>query len=381
MIGVVTIAIGVVEVITAIEWIDAYVCHVPHARVAGLPSVGKRVTVRIRVVRVDLRPVLCSLGTLTVARKSVHSCIEQKEFPLVFTVIRKPIAVRVLVAVGRVHRVQGPFIAAVEGGADPAPVLDLPTIGHAVSVTVPHGGVGRSVGGSRGACALPPERVDLRGDLAFGIVAEVLTGLVVTGEVGLGEEPAPVLRAVEQAVTVGVGYTRVRAVEAFGNDRQIAELIEIGPVVVEDVIHVGVEIDAIDVEVLVPVVRVGRVETVRVLPTVRHPVEVRIVVERIDQHAVGVASRVEAGEHGLVAVHVHHGEFGDDPRYAGMSGVHTERTGVVTVEHPCAEHGTYQHLVAQRQDGVHVVGTLGVPFIVLHPLAGEGDQRVGGVKK
>ena len=82
------------------------------------------------------------------------------------------------------------------------------------------------------------------------------------------------------------------------------------------------------------------VETVRVLPTVRHPVEVRIVVERIDQHAVGVASRVEAGEHGLVAVHVHHGEFGDEPGYASMSGVHAERTRVVTVEHPCTERGT-----------------------------------------
>ena len=59
MVHIITIVIGIVQVIRTIEWVYSFIFLVPSAGIPSLPTVREAVPVRVYVVRIGLDPGFC----------------------------------------------------------------------------------------------------------------------------------------------------------------------------------------------------------------------------------------------------------------------------------------------------------------------------------
>ena len=99
MVDVVTVSIGVVQLVGAVQWVDSGIVLLPRAGVAGLPTVRQCIAVRVDVIGVGSNPVGCCLRGLSVSRQTLAKNGLQQISPHVLAEITQTIAVGVLVLV------------------------------------------------------------------------------------------------------------------------------------------------------------------------------------------------------------------------------------------------------------------------------------------
>ena len=150
MVDVVTVPIGIVQMVGAVQRIDSGVVLLPGAGVAGLPPVGQGVSVRVDVVGIGRGPVSRGLGGLSMRRQALTEHILQQIAPHVLAQVAQAIAVSVPILVRGVARVECPEVASIVDVADPPAMLHLPAVGHTVAVRIWVGGVSRAVSASSG---------------------------------------------------------------------------------------------------------------------------------------------------------------------------------------------------------------------------------------
>ncbi len=147
------------------------------------------------------------MGRQTLAKNGL-----QQIPPHVLAEITQAVAVGVLILVCWVARVKGPQVAAVVDVTNPPPMFHLPAVGHPIAIGIRIGRVGRSISATSGPRTEPALKVNLLCQFASLLVAEILFVEIVAVEVSRLGEPAPILLAIGQPVSVGVHITGVGAV-------------------------------------------------------------------------------------------------------------------------------------------------------------------------
>ena len=92
-------------------------------------------------------------------------------------------------------------------------MLHFPAVGHPIAISIRIGRVSGSVSATSGSRTEPALEVNLLCQFSSLFVAEILFVEIVAVEVGRLGEPAPILLAIGQPVSVSVHVTGVGAVE------------------------------------------------------------------------------------------------------------------------------------------------------------------------
>ena len=231
-------------------------------------------------------------------------------------------------------------------------MLNLPAVRHTIAIGVRVRGVGGSVN-------VGQREVSGVGGFTFCTVTHVLhLHRVVAPERALFVEETVVLRTVPYAITVGVAHARVGGIVAFGREFDVAVFVKVGPQTLK--VHVTglVQIQTVGVIVKQRVPRIGWVQSVNNLPTVRHAIGVGIVGARVHELQVGIASWRRCAEDRDVTF-VCRCCNGDD--FSGQTRLVLKAVdcGVIACERPKTPLRTNQHLISGRMNGTDVVRLLG----------------------
>ncbi len=150
-------------------------------------------------------------------------------------------------------------------------MLNLPTIGHSITVAVSSRRIGWTIGSSASSGVKPTREVDVEGFFAVIIITNVFVIQIMTREFRRLCEPSPILLTVGQTVAVGIDITRISAVETTFASIDKAVFIEIAPIATE-FDPSDIKVNSVSVGITLTVVRVSWVEAVDKFPTIRHPV-------------------------------------------------------------------------------------------------------------
>ncbi len=246
---------------------------------------------------------------------------------MVFAEVGKAVAVGIPVGVVGPERVEAPVVSTREGVTHPPAVLNLPSVWHAIAIGVRVRRIGGGV--NVGQC-----EVSGVGGFALCTVTDVLhLHRVITPKRALFVEEAVVLRTVSYAITVGVSHAWIGCIVAFRGEFDVAVLVKVGPQSLK--VHVAglVQVQAVGVVVEQRIPRIGWVQSVNHLPTVRHPISIRIVGARVHELQVGIASWRRCAEDRDAAL-VCRGCNGDD--FSGQSRLVLKAVdcGVIACERP-----------------------------------------------
>ncbi len=271
---------------------------------------------------------------------------------MVFAKVGEAVTVSIPVGVVGTEWVKAPVVSTREGITHPSAVLNLPPVRHAVPIRIRVRGVGGGVNVGQG-------EVGGVGCFAFGAVAHVRhLHRVIAPKCALFVEEPVVFRTVANAIAVGVPKTWVSGVVAFRREFDVAVFVEVGPQPLE--VHVAglIQVQAVSIVVEQRIPRVGGVQSVDHLPTVRHPISVRIVGARVHELQVGVASWRRCTKDRDVAL-AHRRRNGHDFTGQACLVLKAVDGSVVTCERPKAPFRANQHFIAGRIDGTDVVRLLG----------------------